>query len=265
MAANAEDQRGEAGYATGHATGHRTGRAAGYSARYRVVPVHQAGRGRARLAVSGLYRCDQIKRLLEERLAALAGVREVRANALTGRVLVAFGNELTLEQLCEAIVAALPAETPGLGETLRARVSARASGPGSSPGASGRGFSALSFPVSGALDGLAGGLRGLATGLAALPGALAQLRPSWLSSVPSTPETSSAAVQAIEPWFALELSRVLQRLRQDCAATARTVSRPPRSAAISRSSSVSSTACRSGSWASPRWSPCSPAGCWTPA
>jgi len=53
-------------------------------------PVHARVRGRARIEVAGLYRSPPMKQRLEERLGGIEGVHTVRANPLTGCLLVRF-------------------------------------------------------------------------------------------------------------------------------------------------------------------------------
>ncbi len=74
----------------------------------RVKAVHTAVTGRVRLEVLGLYRDAQVKHRLEYRLIAVSGIRSVKANTLTGRVLIVFdAQSLTLDTLTSKIEAEL--------------------------------------------------------------------------------------------------------------------------------------------------------------
>ncbi len=183
-------------------------RRAGAGTREALVPVHRTRQGRVRLEVAGLYRSEVLKALLEERLAALAGVRQVRASALTGRVMVTFGNELRFEQLCEAIVEVLPA--------CAQQAPASTQGPaGESAARRELDAEAVAWRASLApTDSFAAPLRMLASGLAALPGALASLRSDLLGSLAASSINAEGvgAPQPIEPWFAMDLMQILQRL-----------------------------------------------------
>lgn len=55
-----------------------------------VRAIHTAVKGRARYKVSGLYRSEALKSYLELRLSESEGIEQVRANHLTGNVLVIF-------------------------------------------------------------------------------------------------------------------------------------------------------------------------------
>jgi Ca2+-transporting ATPase len=70
----------------------------------RVKAVHTAVRGRVRLEVLGLYRNAHIKHRLEFKLIAGTGIRSVKANTLTGRVLIIFdAQSQTLDTLAAKI------------------------------------------------------------------------------------------------------------------------------------------------------------------
>lgn len=62
--------------------------------RWQVEPqikiIHSAVSGRVRLQVPGLYRAPNLGARIEQRVSTLPGVQRVRANALTGRVLIEF-------------------------------------------------------------------------------------------------------------------------------------------------------------------------------
>jgi Ca2+-transporting ATPase len=69
-----------------------------------VVAVHARIIGRARFEVGGLYRETSRKRLLEQGLNRLPGVLMVKANVLTGRVLVTYDPALcTVDELIDDI------------------------------------------------------------------------------------------------------------------------------------------------------------------
>ncbi len=70
----------------------------------RIVPVHAAIPGRARLYVPGLYRSGAMKRCLEERLLLEDWVHFVSANPLTGNVLVRFDPGKELEAVADLLV-----------------------------------------------------------------------------------------------------------------------------------------------------------------
>jgi Ca2+-transporting ATPase len=55
-----------------------------------VSLVHAGARGRIRIRVLGLYRCEPLKVELEDRLRAFSAISEVSANLLTGNLLVRF-------------------------------------------------------------------------------------------------------------------------------------------------------------------------------
>ena len=65
--------------------------------------VHTSVTGRMRLAVAGLYRSAGMKRKLEDALRALTGVRRVEANILTGRLLVVFVPDTSIQEIIERI------------------------------------------------------------------------------------------------------------------------------------------------------------------
>ena len=75
----------------------------------RVRIVHAEVKGRARLKIEGLYRCEPVRLRIESALVRDAGIRQVSANVLTGRVLVVFDPTRTVEEitvLVEALLAA---------------------------------------------------------------------------------------------------------------------------------------------------------------
>ena len=78
----------------------------------RVHVVHAEVKGRARLKVEGLYRCQPARLRIESALARDGGIKQVQANVLTGRVLVIFDPSRTAEEissLVEALLATRPA------------------------------------------------------------------------------------------------------------------------------------------------------------
>jgi Ca2+-transporting ATPase len=77
-------------------------------------------RGRARLDVSGLYRSPQLKQLLEQALAGIDGIRSIQANVLTGRLLVVYAPQASLQD----IVALIESKLDGRGGR-RTRAKAR--------------------------------------------------------------------------------------------------------------------------------------------
>ncbi|SFH39862.1 Ca2+-transporting ATPase [Nitrosospira sp. Nsp14] len=65
----------------------------------RVRVVHAQVNGRARLQIDGLYHCEPIRRRVESALAREAGIRQVSANVLTGRVLVLYDPARTVDEI----------------------------------------------------------------------------------------------------------------------------------------------------------------------
>lgn len=78
--------------------------------RVSIVPVHTAVTGRARLQVAGLRRAPELAALIERGLAGFGGVREVRASALTGNVLVCYTAPVSLDQIILRVAALLRRE-----------------------------------------------------------------------------------------------------------------------------------------------------------
>ena len=64
-----------------------------------VRRVHASVEGRTRLAIAGLYRSQAIKRELEQWLGDLSGVSRVDANTRTGRLLVVYTPDLSIEEI----------------------------------------------------------------------------------------------------------------------------------------------------------------------
>jgi len=154
----------------------------------RVVPVHDRCRGRVRLEVRGLYRSPALKRRIEALLTALADVRSVEANPITGRVLVRFGSGVTLEAIVAAIDAGLGSIGPGAG---RGRPAGRRR---------------LRYAVSDALDGVAGWLRGIGARYSRLPSL------AVLAGGAPPAQARLRELQEIRAWFALDLSQVVESL-----------------------------------------------------
>jgi Ca2+-transporting ATPase len=58
-----------------------------------VETVHDAVKGRARYRVGGLYKSESLRKKIETGLKREAGIRQVSASALTGKVLVLFDGQ----------------------------------------------------------------------------------------------------------------------------------------------------------------------------
>lgn len=65
--------------------------------------VHASVAGRTRFEVAGLYRCNRIKQRLESVLNDVNGVQRVTANVLTGRLLVIYQPDMTMEDIIASI------------------------------------------------------------------------------------------------------------------------------------------------------------------
>ena len=72
----------------------------------RVRVVHAAVKGRARLEVNGLYRCEPVRLKMESALIFEPGIRQVAANIHTGRILILFAPPLTVEEITDSVEAA---------------------------------------------------------------------------------------------------------------------------------------------------------------
>jgi Ca2+-transporting ATPase len=68
-----------------------------------IEAIHTAVAGRARYRVSGLYRDESLKRLLELRLARIKAITQVSANSLTGTLLVCYNSGNTHETIAGLI------------------------------------------------------------------------------------------------------------------------------------------------------------------
>jgi Ca2+-transporting ATPase len=157
----------------------------------KIIPLHVAVKGRARLSVSGLKRCERLKAALESRLNALPGIRSVSASTWTGNIVVAFDPELGVERVVRAV------------ETVAARESQR--------------LSAADPPSpSRLLNGDASKIRTLKTPVAARNRSSAATAVSAvvpLSARVRAPMSAPAPSRMIEqPWHALEARRVLEIL-----------------------------------------------------
>lgn len=88
----------------------------------RVHVIHAEVKGRARLEVSGLYRCEPVRLRIESALVRDAGIRQVRANVLTGRVLVVFDPARTVEEISALVEGLLAAEPVGAEQNTVANI-----------------------------------------------------------------------------------------------------------------------------------------------
>ena len=61
-----------------------------------VEPVHVAVKGRMRVRVEGLRKCEPLKRTLETRLASGA-IRQVTASTATGTALIRFDPDISFD------------------------------------------------------------------------------------------------------------------------------------------------------------------------
>ncbi|HEV7929728.1 MAG TPA: cation-transporting P-type ATPase, partial [Nitrosospira sp.] len=84
--------------------------------------IHAEVKGRARLKVSGLYRCEPVRLRIESALVRGAGIRQVNANVLTGRVLVVFDPSRTAEEISVLVEGLLAAEPDGVGQNIAAKI-----------------------------------------------------------------------------------------------------------------------------------------------
>lgn len=65
--------------------------------------VHASVAGRARFEVAGLYRSDQVKQRIENALNNVTGVNRVKANVLTGRLLVIYQPDVSMDDIVAVI------------------------------------------------------------------------------------------------------------------------------------------------------------------
>ncbi|MCB1756632.1 MAG: HAD-IC family P-type ATPase [Gammaproteobacteria bacterium] len=83
-----------------------------------VKSVHAAVPGRVRFEVAGLYRNPSAKAQLESRLAETNVFRTIKASVLTGRVLLIFPRERSLDEIAKLVEACFAEEVP---KTVRPR------------------------------------------------------------------------------------------------------------------------------------------------
>ncbi|MCG6937374.1 MAG: cation-transporting P-type ATPase [Gammaproteobacteria bacterium] len=69
----------------------------------RVALVHASVAGRTRFEIAGLYRSTRLKQRLESALAEVSGIKQVTASDLTGRLLVFYGPDITIDEIVAAI------------------------------------------------------------------------------------------------------------------------------------------------------------------
>jgi Ca2+-transporting ATPase len=158
----------------------------------RVVPVHARCRGRARLEVLGLYRSPSLKRRLESLLTAHGGVEGVEVNLTTGRVLVRFGDQTTLQKIVAAIEIGLEPLAVGGGT-----------------GRPGSGRARPVYALSHALSGFAAMLRGAGAYFSSLPALAA------LAATAPPAQQREREIQEVRAWFALDLTGVVEALGAD--------------------------------------------------
>ena len=148
-----------------------------------ITPVHARVRGRVRLRVSGLYRSQRLKQVLEAALVDVDGVRDVQANILTGRLLVIFTPAASLADITAQIESRLGSRRP------------RKSGGRSEPGRP-------RFRVSRVLD-----------GFAALVREFSSARPRPVLGMTADGSVPSAAVseklQDILAWHSMPLDQLI--------------------------------------------------------
>ena len=81
-----------------------------------IRPVHTRVPGRIRLKIDRLYRSQRVKEQLESGLRGIAGIRSVKANVLTGNLLVIYGPEKSSEEIgrlvAKQLTTAPPSSTP---------------------------------------------------------------------------------------------------------------------------------------------------------
>ena len=79
-----------------------------------IRAVHDTVRGRIRFEVAGLYRSADLARALVRHLEQVAGVRSVKASALTGRVLIVYRpSRTTPHALIDAVLTLVRARAGG--------------------------------------------------------------------------------------------------------------------------------------------------------
>ncbi|HET7061599.1 MAG TPA: hypothetical protein VFI43_05420 [Nitrosospira sp.] len=87
----------------------------GASDRPHVRVIHSAVKGRARLEVNRLYRCEPVRRKVESELLSDPRIIRVSANILTGRVLILFNPECTIDEIAGLIEAMMRRSVPASG------------------------------------------------------------------------------------------------------------------------------------------------------
>jgi Ca2+-transporting ATPase len=80
----------------------------------RVEPFHTAVPGRARVRVPGLYRSKALAAKVQRELLSHPGIRVARVSPRTGNVLVVFGPELTLHEVCRILDSAIVSQEAGV-------------------------------------------------------------------------------------------------------------------------------------------------------
>lgn len=99
----------------------------------RVVPVHTAVRGRARLYVDGLHRAPELVARIEAEISRVSGIEHISASSLTGKVLVRYNSGTALADIV-ALLERLVPERPAA-PVPRPPVPDSRAGNGKSPGA----------------------------------------------------------------------------------------------------------------------------------
>lgn len=77
-----------------------------------VRVIHSSVKGRARLEVDGLYRCEPVRRKVESELLSDPRIIRVSANILTGRVLILFNPECMVDEIAGLIEAMMCRSVP---------------------------------------------------------------------------------------------------------------------------------------------------------
>jgi len=158
----------------------------------RVLPVHTRVPGRARLQVAGLYQSRVLKRRIETALQALEVITSVDVNQRTGKVLVVFDSDASLDRIVQIIERQL----------LDNGLSAAAS--------SGRSVTGLPrFKSSSMLHAFNAILRGFP--------ALLQTHPVLGASAATNamPDSPGPVRQAVRPWHLMDLDAVFDNLGVD--------------------------------------------------
>jgi len=98
-----------------------------------IEVINAAVPGRLRFRLPGLYRAPALCQAVEQRVAALHGFRTVRANTLTGHVLVTFADPLPLDQLLSRLGQALGDLVPDVAVPTATARTAKAAEPTPTP------------------------------------------------------------------------------------------------------------------------------------